>query len=334
MFAAIIVVFTAFMWCDYYASDVLTKAWCFVQENLPDFSSKLNKGDQTVHGSENGDSSSVSDANSSDTAAGNNNVSGDNNANSTADVTVYFLDVGQGTSSLIVSDGEAMLIDGGGRKYSSFVVSYLKSQGITELKYLAASHFDEDHIAGLVGVLYNFTVDTVLEPDYTADTGIYNSYQKAKNEAGLTGVNPSPGDTFSLGSCTLTLTGPTYYGHEDENNESLSFRLAAGNTSFLFMGDTEEESEREILSSGITVDSDVLAVAHHGSASSSCLDFLDAVSPTYGIISVGKDNSYNLPAESVLKRLSQKGITIYRTDECGTITCHSDGNTLTWDMAS
>ena len=98
------------------------------------------------------------------------------------------LDVGQGLCLLVQSGGETMIYDGGGRKSSSYVVSYLKSHEVETVKYLIASHYDEDHISGLVGVLNAFQVETAILPDYEADTAIYSSLlsaaQKAKIRSG------------------------------------------------------------------------------------------------------------------------------------------------------
>lgn len=90
-------------------------------------------------------------------------------------VSITMLDVGQGLSVLVESDGEYMLYDGGGRHSSRYVVSYLKNKGIDSLKDIVISHFDEDHCAGIVGVLNNFPVQQIYMPNYSTDTKIYSS---------------------------------------------------------------------------------------------------------------------------------------------------------------
>ena len=124
------------------------------------------------------------------------------------------LDVGEGLSVLVQADGEYMLYDGGGRDASSYVVSSLSSRGISELDYMVASHYDEDHISGLVGVLHTAQVDMTVIPDYQADTSIYASFEKAVASAGTTVVYPAPGDTFSLGSAQCQVLSPASWDNE------------------------------------------------------------------------------------------------------------------------
>ena len=109
------------------------------------------------------------------------------------------------------------------------------------------------------------------------------------------------------------------------NNYSIVLRICFGNFSAILTGDAEEESEREMLEKGYMLKSDVLKLGHHGSATSSCSAFLDAVSPEAAVISVGRDNSYGHPSESVLRACAERSIEIYRTDELGSILISSDG---------
>jgi len=134
-------------------------------------------------------------------------------------LSVTYLDVGQGNGILVQCDDQTMLIDGGPRESSSFVVSYLNRMGIQKLDYMLISHFDEDHLAGAVGALHNFPVGTLLTPDYETDTGIYDSYTEAAEENGCEAVHPSLGDTFSLGSGSFQIISPVSRGHEDENQD-------------------------------------------------------------------------------------------------------------------
>lgn len=332
LICAVVVLMTAFSVYEKSPDSIRVKISVFFSDLAPGFTDEISRFFQTLSGEKSSAKTSASSEADSSFAEGL-AASG----SPSPEVSVHFLDVGQGTATLITSDDEAMLIDGGGRKYSSFVVSYLTSLGISRLRYLAASHYDEDHIAGLVGALYNFEVETVLEPDYEADTAIYASYKKAEEASGAVSLTPAFGDTFSLGSCTLTVKGPVYYGHEEENNDSLSFSLSCGSRTFLFMGDTQQEGEREILDrcqSKEELQSDVLDVGHHGSSGSSSPAFLNAVSPSWAIISVGAGNHYGLPTDAVLSRLQDTGAAIYRTDKCGTIICRSDGTALVWSFVS
>ncbi|MDY3920066.1 MAG: MBL fold metallo-hydrolase [Candidatus Limivivens sp.] len=184
-----------------------------------------------------------------------------------AEVTVHFLDVGQGLSVLIASDGHYALYDGGDRDYSSRVVSYLQDAGVQTLDYVIASHYDADHINGLVGVLNNFPAETVLGPDYTRDTSVYRSFQNAAAAQDLTVEHPAVGSTYALGTSTFTVLAPSSDDYRDSNDFSIVLLLEEGEDSFLLTGDAGAVSEAEICNSGIDPACDVLCVSHHGSAS-------------------------------------------------------------------
>ncbi|MDD3337288.1 MAG: ComEC/Rec2 family competence protein [Lachnospiraceae bacterium] len=246
-------------------------------------------------------------------------------------LTVYYLDVGEGNAALIESQGHFMLVDGGDRDYSSKVVAVLKSFGVETLDYVIVSHFDADHLNGIVGALHVFPVDTVLAPDYTADTNIYRSYVSIMQEKGLAAVTPQVGDAFAFGDASFTVVGPTRYDHADVNDNSIAIRLVFGGNSFLFTGDAEAGSESEILSTGQDLDVDVLEAGHHGSDSSTSQGLLDAASPEAVVVSCGAGNSYGHPAQAVMERLQAKGVTLFRTDVQGDISVTSDGVNLTWN---
>ncbi len=232
---------------------------------------------------------------------------------------VHFLDVGQGAAALLVSDGHAVVIDGGGRGTSSFFVAYLKEHGVTSLDAVIATHFDEDHIAGLIGAMNVFPAAEVFAPSYASDTKIYHSFMNMAENKNLTVRPPSPGETLTFGSAALRFLGPSRFDHEKENDNSLSVLVSGGGCRFLFTGDLETEGEAELLASNRPLRTDVLAVGHHGSAYSTSEELLSAAAPTYAVISVGADNGYGHPAASVLGRLRKARCTVLRTDESGTI---------------
>lgn len=243
---------------------------------------------------------------------------------------VDFLDVGQGLSVLVEADGRFLLYDGGDRSTSSFVVAYLKERGVEELDYLIASHYDADHINGLVGALNVFEVGQILGPDYEASSRVYDSLINTAAELGKEIIHPEMGSVYPIGDGYFEVLSPLSDQYSDANNYSITIRLVYDDISFLLTGDAEEESETEMLAAWPDLKSDVLSVGHHGSPSSSGPEFLDRVSPEYAVISCGKDNSYGHPSPSVLERLNQRGISYWRTDEIGTITAVSDGTDLHW----
>lgn len=235
------------------------------------------------------------------------------------------LDVGQGLSLLIKADGKYMIYDGGGRARSSYVVSYLKKHGVTELQYLTASHYDEDHIAGLAGVLNTTKVDSVVCPDYQKDTKIYQSFINKEQQSGAKVIHPKTGYTLTLGNAAIKVLSVDNSA-EIENNRSIAMRVTYGNFSVIMTGDAESDEETRIIYNKYDIDSDVYVAGHHGSKNSSSSAFLNAVAPAYTFISCGADNSYGHPTEEALKHIKASGSKLYRTDVQGEVTVYSDGS--------
>ena len=134
---------------------------------------------------------------------------------------------------------------------------------------MIATHYDADHISGLVGVLNVFPVDILLCPDYQTDTWIYTSFLRKQRENGCTVRAPAFGDVYSLGEASFTVVAPVSYDYERDNNNSVGIRLSCGSTAFLMLGDAEWESEKDLLDAGAEVSADVYLASHHGSAWSS-----------------------------------------------------------------
>lgn len=233
------------------------------------------------------------------------------------------LDVHQGLSILIQADGHTMLFDGGPRSRSSYVVAWLKQHNITSLDYMIASHYDEDHIAGLVGVLHTTSVNTILCPDTTSDSKIYNSFVQASQ--GINTVHPEPGQAYALGNASFQVVGPIDMSLPSDNNKSIAIRIAYGGFSMIITGDAEAEEEADMISSGYTLKSDVYAAGHHGSSTSSSDAFVSAVSPSYVWISCGKGNSYGHPSAQALQVFKDHGAQIFRTDDQGEVAVYSNG---------
>ncbi len=255
-----------------------------------------------------------------------NDLASDNSA-----LSVTFLDVGEGDATLINADGHYMLIDGGGQSTSSRLIAYLKAQEITSLDTVLITHYDADHLSGIVGVLHVFPVRQIISPDYERDGRIFTSFQNMLQETGIIPVHPSVGDTFELGQVLFTVLCPTAYDSAIPNNNSIGIRLENGSHTFLFLGDAQEEIETEMLESGLLSPCTVYKVSHHGSNTSTSQAFLDTITPQYAVVSCGLDNSYTHPAPSVMKRLQEAQILLFRTDLQGSITAFSNGTDLTWD---
>lgn len=247
-----------------------------------------------------------------------------------AEMKVHFLDVGQGLSILVQTDGKNLLYDGGGRNAASFVVSYLEDQGVETLDYLISSHYDEDHLSGLVGCLNRFSVGTVIGSDYVHESKLYSSFMDAVSAKGLEVQYPAVGTMYVLGDAEFEVLAPRTVSSTDSNNNSVVIRLINDEDSFLFTGDAEYTSEKEMCASGMDLNCDVLVLGHHGSATSTSWDFLAQTVPTYAVISCGADNSYGHPNAETMEKMESMDIEIFRTDLQGTIVADSSGSGITW----
>lgn len=258
-------------------------------------------------------------------------------SNTSSLLTIHYLDVGQGSAVLMEQDGHYMLYDGGPGSSSSFLVSYLSKLHISQLDYIIVSHYDSDHLSGIIGVLNNFSVQTLLAPDYQPDTKLYRSFLKTCQNKSITPTVPITGTTYSFANTTFQIVSPLPDSYndllEEENNQSIGIRLSNGAHSFLFLGDLQSDGEKQLTTGSFNLKSTVYYVSHHGSKTSSSSLLLEKVKPEYAIISVGQ-NSYGHPSSSVLSRLNQLGCQIFRTDLQGTILSYSDGQTLTFNTIS
>ena len=255
-----------------------------------------------------------------------------------SEMQVHFIDVGQGDCTLITSGGEAMLIDAGNNDKGTLVQSYLQKQGITSLDIVICTHGDGDHSGGIDVILYKFDCKTVIMPDTSKvmnDTATFRdvlSTMKAKNYKNTV---PVIGDVYKLGNATVTIIAPSSYDYGDnKNNYSVGVLVQNGENRFIFTGDAQAEAEVDILHNNSNISADVYKVAHHGSRTSTTKEFLDAINPTYAVISCGEDNSYGHPHAEVMKRLRKTRIKVFRTDVQGTIIAISDGRNITWNRDS
>lgn len=254
------------------------------------------------------------------------------NAKNKETLSVHFIDVGQGDATLITIGSHAMLIDAGDNSMGTTVWNYLQNQGVTSLDYVIGTHPDSDHIGGLDVIIYKFNCKKILMPDCKNDTATYRDVINSIKEKNYKAVHPKLHQTFSLGDATFTITGPVS-NYSETNDNSISLRLTYHNTSFLFMGDVTSETEPDILAHNTELHSDVLKIAHHGSKYSTSETFLSTVSPKYAVISCAKDNKYGFPTARVLNLLRSSGVSLYRTDEQGSLIAKSNGNTIRWSSS-
>ncbi len=241
---------------------------------------------------------------------------------------VHFIDVGQGDAILVEAASSTLLIDAGDNHMASTVVKYLQKQGIETLDYIIGTHPHSDHIGGLDYVINTFDVNRILMPEAVHTTKTYEDVLDAIEDKGMRITVPRVGDEYQLGPASFSILAPSSNDYSDLNDHSIGIRLIYKNSEFLLAGDAGSLSEQEMLQSGMDLKADVLKISHHGSEYSSCADFLDAVSPTHAVISVGRDNEYGHPHKAVLQALNERDISIYRTDEQRNIIFTTDGKTI------
>jgi len=227
---------------------------------------------------------------------------------------VYCLDVGQGDSILITNNNKTMLIDASTNEMGSRVVKYLNDLGIKKIDYLVGTHPHEDHIGGLDNVIKNFDIGTIYMPNVVATTKTFEEVIDAISAKKLKVTSPKTGDKFTVGNAECEVMS-IRNDKDDYNNCSIVIKMDFNNVSYLFTGDAEESVE----SSRKWPHIDVLKVGHHGSNTSSSKKFLEQIKPEVALISVGQGNTYGHPTQATLKRLSNIGAKIYRTDENGII---------------
>lgn len=258
------------------------------------------------------------------------------------DLTVAFLDVGQGDAIFIESvDGKQILIDGGSnaqvlRQLGKVMPFYDRS-----IDMVVLTHPDQDHIGGLPTVLENYKVDYVLESGVNSDSEVYKEFENIIEEKQIKKILARQGMNIPLCNLTGALLREDCDSYLEvlfpigdvsdfeTNTSSVILKLTNGENSFLFTGDSPQSIEKYLAGSlGDYLDVDVLKLGHHGSKTSSSDIFLGFTSPEYTIASVGLNNSYNHPNQEVIDLLNKFEISLLRTDELGSIIFKSDGQSL------
>lgn len=239
-------------------------------------------------------------------------------------MTVRFIDVGQGASTLVSMGDTHILIDAGENDQGDRVVEQLKAWGVTRLALAVGTHPHSDHIGGMDDVLNALEVEAYMMPEVAHTSKTYEAVLQALEENEIPVTYPEAGDSLELGGMRLTVLGPEQVDEDDLNNCSLVSRVDSAYGSVLIPGDCERQVEEAMLKGNRPLKADVLQLAHHGSSTSNTEAFLKAVDPKWVVIPVGEGNSYGHPHDEVLQRVENMGCKAYRTDWNGTVTCVMD----------
>lgn len=240
---------------------------------------------------------------------------------------IHFIDVEQGDAILIRADGANVLIDAGSNQSEEELRNYLVGYGVETIEYAVFTHPHEDHIGGADMILRDFDVANVIIPDCASTSSAYERMLDAIEACDAAVYRAEMGDVYFAGDVRLEIIGPVAPEDGDANNSSVVILATYGETRAILSGDAESESESEMikLMGADKFSCDVLKVGHHGSDTSSSEEWLQATSPSFAVISCGKNNPYGHPHTDTVKKLEEMGCTVFRTDVSGNVILESDG---------
>lgn len=248
------------------------------------------------------------------------------------------LDIGQGDAILIqTSDQQDILIDGGPDASVVNRLSQVLPPGNRDIELMVLTHPHADHVNGLVLVTERFTVRHVLETSVPHKLGAYEAWHQLLQDKKIPNSIARAGQSYAVGQATLDVLWPAHdltkkniFGDNAAegggvNDTSVVLKLNCGGSAAMLMGDASSDIEERIIDDGANVRAGLLKVGHHGSRFSSSVRFLQAVQPTWAVISAGVNNSHHHPHPTVLLRLEQAGLRILRTDVQGDVRLYTDG---------
>lgn len=235
-----------------------------------------------------------------------------------ANVEYHFIDIGQGDASLILTDEAAVLVDCGTLDQSDIVIDYV-SRYTDRIDLFVFSHAHDDHMGGAANVIRSIPVDEVLMTSYASDAVFFEKALDAIEEYDVKVTEALPGGTYTEGDVKIDVFAPVT-DYEDHNSNSIIMRVEVDGSSVMYTGDAEHRTEKDALEKySYDMKSDILKVGHHGSSTSTCEAFFDAVSPKYGVISCGEGNSYGHPHRETKAFFAERELEYYRTDLVGDV---------------
>ena len=247
-------------------------------------------------------------------------------AQTSANVTIKFIDVGQGEAILIALPEKTMLIDAGPTGSAPKIAQVLQELGRNKIDYLVATHPDEDHIGGMADVISNTQIGTIYAPNKTNNTATYRKFLNAIQDNKLQITLAEAGTIIDqTDSYKLEILWPKKDANfPDTNDYSIIIKLTVGNKTFLFTGDAPTNAILDSNPGHI----DVLKLSHHGSRTGTTEQLVRKLSPTYAVVSYALDNSYGHPMQSVLNALRKHSVEVWGTGANGTITITCDGTDI------
>lgn len=241
---------------------------------------------------------------------------------------IFFIDVGQGDSTLIITpDKKTVLIDGGGSDSfdvgEKVLLPYLLDRRILKVDYVLISHFDTDHCGGILTIMEKVKVKNIIISEQAEHSENYERFKKLMINKKIRLIEVKKGDKIKIGRYSeFKILFPTsrLLSENPLNNNSIVAQFNYNNFKMLFTGDIEKLAEQQILKTEkAEIRADILKVAHHGSKTSSIPEFIKAVRPKIALIGVGKNNTFGHPNQQTIKNLENIKCRIYRTDLQGEI---------------
>ncbi|WP_227935367.1 MBL fold metallo-hydrolase [Alkalihalobacillus deserti] len=239
------------------------------------------------------------------------------------ELAVHYIDVGQGDATLLIGPNFTILIDAG-RHDANDVTPYLRSQGVSDIDLMMITHPHSDHIGQADTVMQEFNVQEVWMSGDEHTSQTFEQVLDAILTSGADYHEPRAGDSYRFGSALVEVVSPKDVTG-DLNEGSISVRITYGDIKFLFTGDAEHQTERDMINRSHDLQADIFQLGHHGSTTSNTQSFLDNVQPEVAIYSAGEGNSYGFPHDEIINRVKSIGIDLYGTDVHGHIIVTTDG---------